>query len=152
MKVLFVAVIAAMPLLSFQCRDIPVENNATRLTSGPWKYDNTKLTYDDGTIDIGPGDPCKQDDQFIFEVNGDATVLYGPNNCGTAGISGKYGTWELVDNDKFVKVVYNRDMFDITGGTTVTYAIRVLNDDQLVFLRTVTESGKTFEEETSYSR
>ena len=152
MKVLLVTVIAAMPLLSFQCRDIPVENNATRLTGGPWNYDNTKLTYDDGTIDLGPADPCKQDDQFTFEANGNATVLYGPNNCGTAGISGKYGTWELVDNLKSLKIKYNRDMFDIAGGTTVTYSIRVLNDNQLIFFRTVAESGKTFEEETSYSK
>ena len=153
MKLLLVAVIAAMPLLSFRCgRDLPVVDNETRLTSGPWKYANTMLKYDDGTTDFGPADACKQDDQFTFEVDGDAIVTYGPNNCSTAGISGKYGTWQLVDNDKSIKIVYNRDMFDIAAGTTVTYGILVLNDDQLVFSRMVTESGKTFQEDTYYSK
>ena len=150
---LFAAVITVMFLTGFQCRKSdPLASRESLLTGGPWHYANTMLKYDDGTEDLGPADICKQDDTYTYEVNGDVTVQYGPNDCGVVGVDGKYATWELSADYKSLTEVYTREMFGIPAGSTVVYGIKVLTDYQMIIFRTVTESGKTFEEYTYYSR
>jgi hypothetical protein len=123
-----------------------------RLTASAWKFSGVILRYDDGTTDNDLLDICKSEDLYQYEINGDATVTYGPIPCSQDPANGIFASWELIDNATKLKEVYTRDMLGETAGNTVIYNVDFINDNKLVISRTVVEPGKTYTEINTYRR
>ena len=152
MKTSLAFVLLTLSFAACQPERIYYPTRSETLSDGAWKFTTSTLKYSDGTTDAGPLDDCKQDDLYLYEVNGDVTVTHGTTPCSADPANGKYASWELIDNDANLKEVYSRDMLGETAGATVIYHIDALDDHKLVTSRSVTESGKTFTEINTYTR
>lgn len=111
-----------------------------------WKLTSETWTDKDGITETQGGDPCKDDDVFKYESNGDATFTRGPVVCSGSPedpTTGKYATWKFIDGDKKIQEVYTKDFFYDNSGDVIIYNVVILTASKLVITRTlVPDIGK----------
>ncbi len=125
------------------------------IEASPWIFKNSAVVYSPDAVETGPTEPCKDDDLYTFQLNGNAEVVYGPNNCGfySAEINGKYASWELDPNGQTLKMVYSRDMpGGYLAGDVIVWRVDYITTKKLVIKRLVTEPGKSYTLVDTYKR
>ncbi|GAB4093401.1 hypothetical protein [Flaviaesturariibacter terrae] len=127
-------------------RIIGLDDSKAAVTTGAWYFAHEAVVYGPDDVDHGGGDACKEDDQYRFDLNGDAAVQWGPNDCfGWPIPSGSYASWALFNDGNSLRVSYTRQMpGGHDAGDVVLWDVSWLSQRKMVLRRNVQEYNKSY--------